>query len=44
MATDNPLAAVQQYLDAFNNADAELMADTFDAQGSILDAWTKGTR
>jgi hypothetical protein len=37
MATDTPLVAVRQYIDAFNDADAELMADTFDA-------WTKGTQ
>ena len=35
--TSTPLEAVQQYIDGFNNGDAEAMAATFDAQGSILD-------
>jgi ketosteroid isomerase-like protein len=37
MSTDTPLAAVRQYIDAFNSGDAEAMAATFDSQGSILD-------
>ena len=37
MATDSPLAAVRQYIDAFNAGDVELMAATFAADGSILD-------
>jgi ketosteroid isomerase-like protein len=37
MSTDAPLAAVQQYIDAFNNADAGRMAATFADTGSILD-------
>ncbi len=32
-----PLEAIRQYIDAFNNGDANAMAATFDAQGSILD-------
>jgi len=35
--TSTPLGAVKQYIDGFNNGDAEVMAATFDAQGSILD-------
>ncbi len=35
--TSTPLAAVTQYIDAFNNGDAEAMAATFDVPGSILD-------
>ena len=35
--TSTPLGAVQQYIDGFNNGDAEMMAATFDAEGSILD-------
>ena len=35
--TSTPLAAVAQYIDAFNNGDAEVMAATFDETGSILD-------
>lgn len=37
MATDSPLAAVRQYIDAFNAGDAEAMAAGFTASGSILD-------
>jgi ketosteroid isomerase-like protein len=37
MITDSPLAAVQQYLDGFNNGDIEVMAASFDSPGSILD-------
>ena len=35
--TSTPLAAVGQSIDAFNNADPEVMAATFDSPGSILD-------
>jgi len=35
--TSTPLVAVTQYIDAFNNGDAEAMAATFDVPGSILD-------
>jgi SnoaL-like domain len=35
--TSTPLEAVQQYIDAFNNGNAEVMAATFDVPGSILD-------
>ena len=37
MSTKDPLAAVQQYIDGFNKADAKLMAETFAVPGSILD-------
>ena len=37
MATDSPLAAVRQYIDAFNDGDVEAMAATFATNGSILD-------
>src|SRR4051794_41308683 len=37
MATPNPLAAVHQYIDAFNKGDGEAMAATFAVPGSILD-------
>ena len=37
MATDKPLAAVKQYIDAFNAGDVRLMAATFAEEGSILD-------
>jgi hypothetical protein len=37
MATTDPLAAVHQYINAFNKGDGEAMAATFVAQGSILD-------
>src|SRR5262245_43096194 len=37
MGAKDPLAAVHQYIGAFNQGDAKLMADTFAAQGSILD-------
>lgn len=37
MATDSPLAAVRQYIDAFNDGDVELMAATFADSASILD-------
>ena len=35
--TSTPLDAVTQYIDGFNNGDAEVMAATFDVPGSILD-------
>jgi len=35
--TSTPLAAVAQYIDGFNNGDAEVMGATFDETGSILD-------
>jgi ketosteroid isomerase-like protein len=35
--TSTPLAAVSQYIDAFNNGDVEAMAAIFDVPGSILD-------
>jgi ketosteroid isomerase-like protein len=37
MATNDPMAAVRQYIDAFNKGDAEAMAATFAVPGSILD-------
>jgi ketosteroid isomerase-like protein len=37
MATDSPLAAVQQYIDGFNKGDIELMAATFAESAAILD-------
>src|SRR3954466_3047704 len=37
MATNDPMATVKQYIDAFNNGDAEAMAATFAVPGSILD-------
>ncbi|MEI6950119.1 nuclear transport factor 2 family protein [Paraflavisolibacter sp. H34] len=37
MNTETPLAAVQQYIDAFNRGDALAMAAIFDARGQILD-------
>src|ERR1700730_3976615 len=38
MSTNDPMAAVRQYIDAFNKRDATVMAATFAAPGSILDA------
>jgi len=35
--TDDPLAAVHQYINAFNKGDGEAMAATFAIPGSILD-------
>jgi hypothetical protein len=35
--TSTPLQAVRQYIDGFNKCDVDVMAATFDAQGSILD-------
>ena len=37
MNTKDPLAAVHQYIDAFNKGDAKGMAATFAVPGSILD-------
>jgi hypothetical protein len=37
MATNDPMATVKQYIDAFNKGDAEAMAATFAVPGSILD-------
>jgi hypothetical protein len=41
MGTQDPMAAVRQYVDCFNKGDAKVMADTFAVPGSW--AWTKGT-
>ena len=37
MSTKDPMAAVRQYIDAFNKGDAKGMAETFAVPGSILD-------
>ena len=37
MSTENPLAAVRQYIEGFNKGDAKVMATTFAVPGSILD-------
>lgn len=37
MSATHPMAAVQQYIDAFNRGDAEAMAAMFSAPASILD-------
>ena len=37
MSTENPLAAVHQYIDGFNKGDTKMMAATFAVPGSILD-------
>ena len=37
MATNDPLAAVKQYIEAFNKGDGKGMAETFAVPGSILD-------
>src|SRR5262249_51969310 len=37
MGTETPLAAVRQYLDAFNRGDVQAMAATFAVPGQILD-------
>ena len=39
MATNDPLTAVNQYIDAFNKGDGNAMAATFAVPGSILTAW-----
>ena len=42
--TDTPLAAVHQYIDAFNSGDATGMAATFAVPGSILDGMAPHVR
>ena len=37
MSTEDPIAAVHQYIDAFNNGDAKGMVATFAEPGVILD-------
>jgi len=37
MATNDPVATVRQYIDAFNKGDTEAMAARFAVTGSILD-------
>jgi hypothetical protein len=37
MSTNDPMAAVRQYIDAFNKGDVTVMAATFAVPGSILD-------
>jgi ketosteroid isomerase-like protein len=37
MSTNDPMAAVRQYIDAFNKGDVKTMAATFAVPGSILD-------
>ena len=37
MATTNPLAAVHQYINAFNKGDGKALAAIFTVPGSILD-------
>ena len=37
MSTEDPMAAVHQYIDGFNKGDAKMMAATFAVPGSILD-------
>lgn len=37
MATTDPISAVHQYIDGFNNGDERMMAATFAVPGSILD-------
>lgn len=37
MSTETPFAAVQQYINAFNQGDGRAMAETFDNVGQILD-------
>lgn len=49
MGTSDPLAAVQEYIDAFNRGDDEGMSAAFSLPGSILDGmpprlWAKGSR
>lgn len=41
MGTETPLAAVHQYIDAFNRGDVQAMAATFAVPGQILDAWRR---
>jgi SnoaL-like domain len=37
MSTKDPMVAIRQYIDAFSEGDARLMAATFAVPGSILD-------
>jgi ketosteroid isomerase-like protein len=37
MSTQDPMAAVRQYIDGFNKGDRKVMADAFADPGSILD-------
>jgi SnoaL-like domain len=37
MSTEDPMAAVRQYIEGFNKGDAKLMAASFAVPGSILD-------
>jgi hypothetical protein len=37
VSTDDPMAAVHQYIDGFNNGDVKVMAASFAVPGSILD-------
>jgi ketosteroid isomerase-like protein len=37
LSTQDPMAAVRQYIDGFNKGDVEVMAATFADPGSILD-------
>jgi ketosteroid isomerase-like protein len=37
MSTQDPIAAVRQYIDGFNKGDANVMTATFAVPGSILD-------
>lgn len=37
MSTSDPMAAMRQYIDAFNSGDVKTMAATFSVPGSILD-------
>ena len=41
MSTENPLAAVHQYIDGFNKGDTKMMAATFAARGRFLTAWRR---
>ena len=41
MATTDPMAAVRQYVDAFNKGDGEAMAATFAVPGGGLVAGTE---
>ena len=48
MATQDPITTVRQYVNAFNNGDADAMAACFAVPGSILDGmaphvWTGPT-
>ena len=37
MSTEDPMAAVRQYIDGFNKSDVEVMAATFAVPGAVLD-------